>query len=190
MNPIHMRDLLGVSTIVAASLESGLLEALMDGPATSAALASKLGLDPRATPLALELLVTVGFAEREGDTYAAAPDFAMESLRGPGGAEMVFSLWRHAKDFLRTGRPFVRMDASPAERDVAYKDVVAGLGRMYKGPAKDLATRVCERISRRSFENKAGALGLMERCSTTSTRSRAGATRRISGAASMRSTWP
>jgi len=149
MNSTQTMEILGVSAIVSAALESGLIEALLEGPATAEALASKLSLDPRATPLALDVLVTLGFAERKGDTFAATSAFTFIATKGPGGSGMLFSLWRHAPAFLRKGEPFVRMDATPAERDAAYKNVVAGLGRMFEGPAKELAARVCERVARR-----------------------------------------
>lgn len=149
MNSTQTMEILGVSAIVSAALESGLIEALLEGPATAEALASKLSLDPRATPLALDVLVTLGFAERKGDTFAATPGFTFIATKGPGGPGMLFSLWRHAPTFLRKGEPFARMDATPAERDAAYKNVVAGLGRMFEGPARELAARVCERVTRR-----------------------------------------
>lgn len=149
MNPMKAIELLGVSAIVSASLESGLIDALMEGPATAEALASRLSLDPRATPLALNVLVTLGFAERLGDTFSAAPGFAWIATQGPGSVRMLFSLWRHTPEFLRKGELFMLMDATPAERDAAYKNVVGGLGRMFADTAKDLAARVVERVGRR-----------------------------------------
>jgi ubiquinone/menaquinone biosynthesis C-methylase UbiE len=149
MNATNLMEVLGISAIVSSALESGLIEALLEGPATAEALALKLSLDPRATPLALDVLVALGFAERKGDTFSVAPDFAQVAMRGPGGPALLFSLWRQVPRFLRKGEQYARMDATPSEREAAYKSVVSGLGRMFEGIAKGLAARVSERVARR-----------------------------------------
>jgi ubiquinone/menaquinone biosynthesis C-methylase UbiE len=149
MNTTPIMETLGVSAIVTAALESGLLEALTTGPATADALARKLSLDTRATPLVLDVLVALGLAERQGDTFTAAPDFLHAATKGPGGPAMLFGLWKQAPRFLRQGEPFARMDATPAEREAAYKNVVSGLGRVFEAVARELAIRVAERVPRR-----------------------------------------
>jgi SAM-dependent methyltransferase len=138
--------IIGRSAIVAAALDHGVLEELVSGTAaTIDELASKLSLDSRALALALDVLVAHGLAERRGNAFAAPADLVESISRGPGGAAQLSGLWRHAGRFLETGEPFVRMDAAPADREAAYKNVVGGLGRMFEPAARQLASWVLER---------------------------------------------
>jgi SAM-dependent methyltransferase len=147
MNPPNVMDLLGTSAIVAAALDTGLLRALIeDPPGSVAALASKLALDPRALALVLDVLVANGLAVRQGDVFTAPPDVVDAVTRGPGGSALLYGLWLHTGRFVRTGEPFTRMDAAPEQREVAYRDVVAGLGRMFQPVARRVATEVVRHV--------------------------------------------
>jgi ubiquinone/menaquinone biosynthesis C-methylase UbiE len=138
---------LGVAATVAAALRTGLLQELSRGRATARELAQRTKLDPRAVALALDLLVCEELAAREGDGFV--PGRILEELAaGPGGLQLSLGLWAHAESFLRTGDPFVLMDLSPAEREASYRSVVAGLGKLFDAPARELAERLPARPAR------------------------------------------
>src|SRR5262245_9324891 len=120
-------DLIGYCAALNAAATTGLLAQLIDGPArTPGEHAAKLSLDPRATGLVVDVLVAYGLAERAGQQVA--PTEALRELsRAPGGTERTIAMWAHVPEFLRTGRPFIAMDAA---REQAYSGVVAVLGRM------------------------------------------------------------
>ncbi|HEX8388432.1 MAG TPA: methyltransferase [Sphingomonas sp.] len=76
------------SQILAACVETGLLEALADGPCDSAALAARIALPVEATERLLRGAVALGLAERLGERWALGAGGA--ALRGNRGvAEMV-----------------------------------------------------------------------------------------------------
>jgi demethylspheroidene O-methyltransferase len=76
------------SQILAACVETGLLEALADGPCDSAALAVRIGLPIEATERLLRGAAALGLAERLGGRWALGAEGA--ALRGNRGvAEMV-----------------------------------------------------------------------------------------------------
>ncbi len=56
-----------------AASELGLFEALADAPATLQALASRIGLTPRAARISADAMVALGLLERHGDTYRNSP---------------------------------------------------------------------------------------------------------------------
>jgi ubiquinone/menaquinone biosynthesis C-methylase UbiE len=141
---LELIDLFAASAVISAVQQTGLLHALVrSGPQTAQAHAEKLGLDPRATRLVLDALVTLELAERVEpdlyDTSARMKTFG-RSFGLIGGAGE--NLWGHAPAFLRTGQPFVRMDGTPAERETSYQDTVAWLGKMFEGTARELASKL------------------------------------------------
>lgn len=139
-DPIPL-DRLGASAAIAAALRTGLLQQLASGRTTAAELAARCSLDPRATALVLDLLACEGLATRDGDGFAPGPVLVALG-HGPGGYALSLGLWAHTETFLRTGEPYVAMDRAPAERETAYRDVVAGLAALFDAPARDLATRL------------------------------------------------
>jgi ubiquinone/menaquinone biosynthesis C-methylase UbiE len=144
----NLMESIGFSSIVTSALQSGLFQRMLLGPPEDAAgYARALSLHPQATGLVLDTLVAAGIATCEEGRFSMASDVAEAIARGPGGASMIFDLWRHAPAFLATGERFVKMDRAPGERESAYKGVVAGLGRMFESVARDLAAAVLERIS-------------------------------------------
>lgn len=143
----NIMSLLALAAAVEAARSTGLLAALLDGPATAAGLAARLGLDARAAARVLDLLVAVGLAQRAnvegaGDGYGPGEGYLAFGRYSPGGVPSAMDLFGHAGQFLRTGEPLIRMDASAGERGEAYRNVVGDLGRMFGGPAADLASRL------------------------------------------------
>jgi SAM-dependent methyltransferase len=147
MKPQEIMEFIGTSAIVTTAIETGVLRALVEGPpSTSAALAEKLSLNPRALALTLDVLVAHGLAERRAEAYGVTTEIAALLTQGPGGPAMLDGLWRHTPRFLRTGEPFTRMDAAPTDREALYRNVVGGLGRMFAEFARAVASEVLKRI--------------------------------------------
>jgi ubiquinone/menaquinone biosynthesis C-methylase UbiE len=119
-----------------------LLAALQTTPASASAHAEKLGLDARATERVLEVLLALGLAAKTGDQYAASPALVDWVESSPGGALLSVGLWNHTSEFLRTGAPFVRMDASAELREEGYRNVVSRLGKMFEPIAREVAAQV------------------------------------------------
>jgi ubiquinone/menaquinone biosynthesis C-methylase UbiE len=65
------------------------------------------------------------------------------------------ALWVHTPAFLKTGKPFHR-DEQPAQREAVYAGVVAGIGRLFAAPAKDLAASI-ERAPERVLDIGCGS---------------------------------
>ncbi|UQA55798.1 methyltransferase [Polyangium aurulentum] len=139
----EMMDLFAMGSVLAAAQDAGLVHELPSGPLTAQAYAEKLGLDPRATRLVLEVLVTLDVASRNGDFYDASPK--LRDLLAPGGVQTpapIQKLWSHVPQFLRTGEPLIRMDASPTQREESYRGTVSMLARMFEGIARALASKI------------------------------------------------
>src|SRR4051812_1647553 len=99
---------LGVSAAVMAALRTGLLtELTTKGPATSSELAGRLGLNPRALALVLEVLTTMQIVRVETDGRYAPGEALAASARAPGGIALHIAMWGHVEAFLRTGEPFI-----------------------------------------------------------------------------------
>lgn len=128
----------GLHMAVATAMQTGVLGILSttDG-LTSAAVASHLELDPRATGLLLDVLAESGYAEKtvsDPPVYTAGQ--RLEGLKNsPMSLQFTLQLWSHMGNFLRTGAPFARMDGSVAEREHAYGDSSAGLAFYEKAAA-------------------------------------------------------
>jgi hypothetical protein len=72
-------EVAGVAAALTTAQQSGLIEALLDGPAAASTYAARLGLDPAEAAQVLEVLSAVGLADRTDGTYGAAAalkDFA------------------------------------------------------------------------------------------------------------------
>jgi ubiquinone/menaquinone biosynthesis C-methylase UbiE len=143
---MHILEALGLSVIVATSLETGLFERLFAKADTAAEHARALGLDPRATALTLEALVASGFAMFEGGQYSLSRLVVDAVARAPGGPMMLFGMWRHTPAFLKWGEPYLQMDRGPRHREDSYKGIVAALGRMFEPAARQVAALVAPRI--------------------------------------------
>ncbi len=133
-----MIDQISLAAALGAALETKLLPALIEAPRTPLEHARALGLDPRATERVLDVLVAFGVAVRKGDAVVAS-DELVGFVRGLPGGEMMLDMWAYTPTFLRTGKPFIRMDGADKSR---YANVVGGLGKMMEGAAAELATKI------------------------------------------------
>lgn len=133
------RDTIGYAAALSAAVQTGLLSRLLERGDTPAGHAAALGLDARATERVLDVLVAFGWVTREGETVRMTPQIATELAQSPGGAAQAIALWQHVPQFLKTGAPLVKMDG---EREQAYSNVVAALGRMFAPDAARLADRL------------------------------------------------
>jgi ubiquinone/menaquinone biosynthesis C-methylase UbiE len=138
----EMMDLFAMGYVLTAALDTGLMRELLSGPLSAQAYAEKIGTDPRATRLVLDALVGLDMASRNGDAYDASPalrDFLQPWANMPIAAE---NFWSHIPNFLRTGQPFMRMDASATEREASYRGAVSMLAKMFEDTARELAAMV------------------------------------------------
>jgi ubiquinone/menaquinone biosynthesis C-methylase UbiE len=139
-----LMELIAMASVISAAQQAGLLRALHSGPRPSQAYAEQLNLDPRATTLVLDALVTLDLASREGDSYDASPRVkAFMRSWGQGGPPLE-NLWTHTPIFLRTGEPFLRMDGSPGEREASYRTTVSALAHLLEGAARELSAKLNE----------------------------------------------
>ena len=129
-------DILGFAAALSAATQTGLLLQLAGTPRTAAEHARIASLDARATERVLDVLVAFGVVVQTGDTFAASPWLASQLERSPGGPQNMAALWLHVPEFLKTGQPFIKMDAA---REATYQNVVAALGRMFASSAAQLA---------------------------------------------------
>jgi len=133
-----MEYYLSMSAALGAAVQTGLLTSLLANRRTPAEHARAIGLDPRATERVVDVLVAFGVAAREGEAAFASPEFS-SFIRGMPGADMAIPLWAHTTEFLRTGKPFMRMDSIDKSR---YAVVVAGLAKLAAAGARSLASQL------------------------------------------------
>jgi SAM-dependent methyltransferase len=147
VEPASLIEPYGPAAVRAAAEEVGLIDSLAR-PARPEDHAERLALDPEATRLVLEALVSIGVAaQREGRFGPAARSSAADSppprpSDGAPGSEGPGALWRHLPRFLRTGERFAQMDGSADERSAAYKDVAPALGELFEAHARELASKL------------------------------------------------
>jgi len=75
---MELFELGGMAATLVAACQGNLLQALLNGYATTTMYAEELGLDPTATERILEVLTSLGFADCRQDRYTA------DSQRTPG----------------------------------------------------------------------------------------------------------
>lgn len=102
------------SKTLLSAIELGVFTELAGRPRQLAELQNKLGLHPRSALDFFDALVSMGFLERDGDTYSNAPaadyylDKGKQTYLG-GMFEMcnhrLYPFWSHLTDALRTGCP-------------------------------------------------------------------------------------
>jgi ubiquinone/menaquinone biosynthesis C-methylase UbiE len=135
---VNLSELQGLSAALGAAHSAGLVAALVERPGSAEELARRCRVDPRACARVLDVLAAFGLATREGDRFGAGEELSGGSLPIE---RMTSELWHYAPTFLRSGRPFVTMDASPSEREGMYREVVPELGRLFEDSAAELAAR-------------------------------------------------
>jgi SAM-dependent methyltransferase len=137
----EIHNFLGAAAAAGAAASSGLLDRLIRGSASADAYARELALDPRATRCVLDVLVAFGLAARDDETYAASPALMHFAEQTPLAFDQTTALWSHTPAFLKTGTPF-HQDRQPTQREVVYSGVVAGIGRLFAAPARELAEQL------------------------------------------------
>lgn len=142
MKTQDLMEQLGIGATIGAAYQTGLLDALLAGPATASEYAGRLGLDLRAIERVLEVLRAFGLASRADGRFSASPALLELVESSPGGLELGVGMWAHTAEFLRTGVPFMRMDAAVAEREAGYRSVVSRLGKMFDAYARELAAHI------------------------------------------------
>jgi hypothetical protein len=99
--------------VIAAAAELDVFTALDSRPATAAALAGRIGSDPRATAVLLDALVALDLLETQGDTYEVPPDVAelvaetspTNVLPGVRHLANCLRRWAQLARVVKTGRP-------------------------------------------------------------------------------------
>ena len=120
------------SKTLLSAIEVGVFTELTQGAQPLDALASRLGLHPRASRDFLDTLVALGFLQRDGDRYSNTPetdlflDRAKPSYIG-GILEManhrLYPFWAHLTTALRTGQPQNELrTGEPGLFEVLYAD--------------------------------------------------------------------
>lgn len=148
----------GAAQIYHAAVQAGVLQALANGPASAAEVASACHTAIRPTALLLDGLVALGLIEPVGEAYGLAPVAGI--LAGPY-RDLGDAYWSHLPAFLETGRPMARMDdARESERH--YQTQVMALAWMM-APAAAAAAALLDcggrRRGRAVLDVGAGAAG-------------------------------
>ncbi len=130
---------LGPHLAIAAAVRTGLLAAIAAGPVDEAALIQRLGLAPRGAHLLIDVLVACELVERGPEGVGPGAELR-RAADAPGGPALLFGMWGHLEDFVRTGEPYVAMDQGAADRERAYTPVVSGLARVFERDAAELAS--------------------------------------------------
>lgn len=119
----RLRDAAEAATTVASAHRAGLLRALTEAPGTTAAVAARAELDPRATEIVLGALEDLGVVTRGPEGWAPTPD-ARRALCDPSHPEYRGGGLDHWLENLRsfTGLPDVLRSGGPLERSSRESD--------------------------------------------------------------------
>ncbi len=159
-----MRDGAEIAVLVSAAVETGLLTALLDGPATAESVASRLDLDRRATNIVLAALEPAGLVSADGGRFTltdggrrlfadpASPDYAAGGL--PHWLSVIRAFTR-LPEALREGGPVG--DRPPGERSGGR--VARFMGAMASRTDEQVAHTVERLLSRRPGARTALDLG-------------------------------
>ena len=132
-----------MTAALTAGARTGLIEALEEG-GDAAALASRCGLDLRATQAVLDLYAALGLTAIEGGRHRLHPDFRDDVFGAPVSLSTCF--WASLEPWLRTGeRPGPYGADSPELRATLYRTAVEGLARMFEPVADAVADALAAR---------------------------------------------
>ncbi|MCA9189777.1 MAG: class I SAM-dependent methyltransferase [Pirellulaceae bacterium] len=120
----------GASRVYDVALKTGMLDALARQSLDTEPLACSCGLDVRATELLIQTLVVLGLVERVENQWSATT-FCRMLIGGPYRT-LGDPYWDHLGEFLKTGKPIVRMD-STTESESHYRTQAEALAWM-QGP--------------------------------------------------------
>jgi 2-polyprenyl-3-methyl-5-hydroxy-6-metoxy-1,4-benzoquinol methylase len=136
---MELFELGGMAATLVAACQGNLLQALLNGYATTTMYAEELGLDPTATERILEVLTSLGFADCRQDRYAASAALKDLDAISPGGVDGFGAMWSQVPAFLLRGERFAHMDGPPDAREAVYSGVVSKLALIYAHGARQLA---------------------------------------------------
>jgi len=126
----------GISRLYRTACESGILDAVAEGPGSAAVIAERCGTLPGPTSLVLEALCEAGVVRRDEESYGPGPVMAL--LQG-NYHDLGDSYWDHLTNFLQTGEPVIRLQ-NPHEAQAFYRKQAGELGAMMR-PSAALVTR-------------------------------------------------
>jgi O-methyltransferase/methyltransferase family protein len=138
------------STALHAAVQTGIAGALAAGPATSAELAAKLSLDPRATGMLLTALHALQIVELAGEAYALAPGLAPlldpESPRGMGNmilhmADMVAD-WSRLQQCVQSGQAVEEGKSGAQQETQERSHFYRAMRDIARGQAPGLAAKL------------------------------------------------
>lgn len=136
---MELFELGGVAATLVAAYQGNLLQALLNGYATSSMYAEELGLDPTATERVLEVLTSLGIADCTQGRYGASAALKNLDALGPGGVDTCGAMWSQVPALLVRGERYADMDGSPEAREAAYSGVVSQLALVFAQGARQLA---------------------------------------------------
>ncbi len=139
---MELFELGGVAATLVAAYQVNLLQALLNGYATSSMYAEELGLDPTATERVLEVLTSLGIADCNQGRYGASAALKNLDAFGPGGVDAFGAMWSQVPAFLLRGERFAHMDGPPDAREAAYSGVVSKLALGFAQGARQLAMKI------------------------------------------------
>jgi len=136
---MELFELGGMAATLVAACQGNLLQALLNGYATTTMYAEELGLDPTATERILEVLTSLGFADCRQDRYTASAALKDLDAISPGGVDGFGAMWSQVPAFLLRGERFAHVDGPPDAREAVYSGVVSKLALVYAHGARQLA---------------------------------------------------
>lgn len=128
----------GAAQVYRHALAAGLLDALATISRSPTELAAECNTDSRATSLVLEALAAVDLVTLAEGRWSLTP--LARGLIGGAYRDLGDPYWAHLPQFLKTGQPWIKMDAA-AESEAHYQGQAAALAWML-GPAADAAAQI------------------------------------------------
>lgn len=139
---MHPIQIAAAAACFLAADRAGLLHALQD-PVSPVELAERLGLDPRAVGIVLDVLRTQGLIDQLDDGCYVAGEPLRQALVNPlcrpGYWAMLFG---HTDEFLRTGKSLAPRSEHSGTRGHTYQGVVSYLAALFEKPARTLAAEL------------------------------------------------
>jgi len=124
---------LGAARALTVAVQLGIFTRIAEGARTAEEVAQAAGASARGIARLLDVLVALGFLEKDGSTYTLAPISAAYLVRDRPlyagllmEGDWLWESWAHLADSVRTGRPFRHVD-DPSEGAPFFKALIPTL---------------------------------------------------------------
>ncbi len=134
----------GADRVYREAVSSGLLDALLETPQSTEALATATDAKPRPVGLVCAVLESLGLLTRNGEAWVATP--LARTLLSGAYRELGDPYWIHLPDFLATDEPITQMD-DPTQSEAHYRRQAEALGWMLAPAAEAAAALLAKTLT-------------------------------------------